>query len=131
MSAIRSTLPAFEFEKPTDRDAYRVFPAALENDSSVYFHGTSETFLDSIIAEGFKTPPSKVRPSFAAQSGLALGYACSKRGSDCGCVIAVRFPNVEHSSLEHFMGGLHYSPSMGPQPEIIGFVIVPQSYVHV
>jgi hypothetical protein len=44
-----------------------------------YFHGTAASNLESILKIGFRPTAALGSSSFARNSGLALGYACSKR----------------------------------------------------
>jgi hypothetical protein len=69
--------------------------------------------------------------SFSRTSGLALGYACGKRSeaSPEGVVIAVRFGPDKGSQRRSQQFGLHVD-RFDPQPEIVGYCIVPATYVH-
>jgi hypothetical protein len=126
------TVREYPFKTPRDNQ-YRVFPDELENDPEIFFHGTEERVLEAIRSDGFKfpDPPKAQSVSFARDSSLALGYASDKRSiaSPKGCVIAVRF-GVDNRSLrreEPF--GIHVD-SFDPQPEIVGYCIVPADYDH-
>jgi hypothetical protein len=106
-----------------------VFPDDLEQDPEVFFHGTDRRFLESIVADGFRfPPPDKARSvSFARNSSVPLGYA-SGLGAD-GVVIAVRFNASNRSVRREESFGLHID-AFDPQPEIVGFCVVPADYVH-
>ncbi|MCK1603454.1 hypothetical protein IVB02_18905 [Bradyrhizobium sp. 166] len=121
------------FDKPGEHSDYAVFPAELEKDPEVFFHGTQQSLLQPIREEGFRMPPPpKARSvSFSRTSGLALGYACDKRSeaSPEGVVIAVRFAADNRSERREESFGLHVD-RFDPQPEIIGYCIVPAAYDH-
>ncbi|MBX3528971.1 MAG: hypothetical protein KF849_00080 [Rhizobiaceae bacterium] len=115
------------------REDYRVFPTELEDDPGVVFHSTAAENLDPIIAEGFKRGSEAGATlnsiSYARTSSAALHHWTSRRskGQD-GIILALRFESYE---------GLHQEPQLvydykevPTQPEIIGFVKVPTSYVH-
>lgn len=125
-----------EYPLPQDmhiREDYRVFPTELEDDPGVVFHSTAAENLDPIIAEGFKRGSEAGATlnsiSYARTSSAALHHWTSRRskGQD-GIILALRFESYE---------GLHQEPQLvydykevPTQPEIIGFVKVPTSYVH-
>ena len=128
----QDTALEYPFGRPQDNE-YKVFPDELEDDPEIFFHGTEERVLQAIRSGGFRfpAPPKAQSVSFSRISSLALGYASEMRSeaSPNGCVIAVRFSadNRSQKREEHF--GLHVD-SFDPQPEIIGYCIVPASYVH-
>jgi hypothetical protein len=115
------------------QNEYRVFPDELENDPDIFFHGTEERVLQAIRDEGFRFPdrPRAQSVSFSRVSSLALGYASGKRSnaSPNGVVIAVRFAVDNRSVRREQAFGLHVD-RFDPQPEIVGYCIVPASYVH-
>ncbi len=110
---------------------YKLFPEELESNSNVYFHGTSKSSFDKIVAEGFKFINGAQSISFSLRSSLALRYACEKRGlnSPQGAVMAVTYPeSFKHFHKEGF--GMHvYTTDV--QPKIVGYCIVPESYLHI
>jgi hypothetical protein len=117
------------FGTPGETNDYRVFPDELEQDPNVFFHGTDRRFLQSIIDDGFRfPPPGKAQSvSFARTSGITLGYA-SGLGAD-GVVIAVRFDSSNRSARAEESFGLHIY-RFDPQPEIVGYCVVPAAYAH-
>ena len=121
------------FPTPSDQNGYQIFPDAWENDPNIFFHGTEDRVRQSILGEGFRFPPlGKAQSvSFSRTSDLALGYACRMRSaaSPEGVVLAVKFGSGNRSVArsEHF--GLHVD-RFDPQPEIIGYIVVPAAYVH-
>jgi hypothetical protein len=121
------------FGKPGEHNDYAVFTEKFENDPDVFFHGTGRNVLQAIRAEGFRAPlpPKAQSVSFSRTSDLALGYACSKRceASPEGVVIAVRFGPDNRSEVRGEPFGLHVD-RFDPQPEIVGYCIVPATYVH-
>lgn len=127
------TIPKeYLFNKPSEANEYRLFPDELENDDEIFFHGTAAENLASILKDGFKiskilgTLPSL---SFAKNSSLALRYACEKRtdASTKGCVIAVRFDQIDKSRIRVEPFGLHVY-DFQEQPVIVGYCIIPEDY---
>lgn len=118
---------------PPQNDDYRVFPDELENDPEIFFHGTEERVLQAIRSEGFRlpAPPKAQSVSFARGSQLPLRYASESRSesSPNGCVIAVRFRADDRSRKAADSVGLHVY-SFDPQPEIVGYCIIPASYTY-
>jgi hypothetical protein len=128
----QNTAREYQFGRPQDNE-YKVFPDELEDDPEIFFHGTEERVLESIRSEGFRfpAPPKAQSVSFSRVSSLALGYASDKRSpaSPNGCVIAVRLKADDRSRKREEAFGLHVE-SFDPQPEIVGYCIVPASYDH-
>ena len=112
---------------------YQVFEAALENDPNVFFHGTSAANLQSILTDGFRFPdhPKAQSVSFASTSSVPLRYASEARDAACpeGCVIAVRYVELERRGIE-YNGSVLHDRILKPQPTIIAYCIVPSSYLH-
>ncbi len=121
-------LREYRFGTPAEQN-YRIFPDDLERDPEVFFHGTGRCFLQSIVDGGFRFPPPDRAQSvsFARTSDVPLGYA-SGLGAD-GVVIAVRFDARNGSVRADEPFGLHVY-RFDPQPEIVGYCIVPAAYVH-
>ena len=119
----------YSFGLANEENGYRLFPAVLEDDEHVFFHGTAEVNLESIIGGGFKIQGALASVSFAKNSALPLRYACDARStaSPNGCVLAVRFECLDKPEIkrEHF--GLHVY-KFDPQPVVIGYCVVPASY---
>lgn len=121
----------FTFPNPTEESNYQVFPDEMENDPKIFFHGTAEANLSPIVVEGFRPVKPLTSISFARRSSLALRYACERRcpESPNGCIIVVRFsggiktPGIEEASM-----GVHVC-DMSRLPEIIGYCIVPNTYL--
>jgi hypothetical protein len=131
----QNTTDALEhpFGTPSQYNDYRIFPDELANDPHVFFHGTERRVLQAIIDEGFAIPPPPLAPSvsFSPAPNLALSYACSKRSevSPEGVVIMVRFQSDNRSRVRRDPSIL-YVDHFDPQPEIIGYSIVPADYVY-
>lgn len=121
--------PEFPFPEAVEANGYRVFPDELEIDPLIAFHGTAAANLPSIIGDGFGFKGELKSLSFAKSSALALGYACGKRSdaSPEGCILAVRFQSSngveEEASLFHVY-------RLDRLPAVIGYCIVPATYVH-
>jgi hypothetical protein len=126
------TAREYPFGTPQNNE-YRVFPDELENDPEIFFDGTEETVLQAISNEGFRfpDPPKAQSDSFSRVSSLALGYAAGMRSkaSPNGCVVAVRFGAGNGPLRREEPFGLH-ADRFDPQPEIVGYCIVPASYDH-
>ena len=106
----------------------RLFPKFLEADNNVFFHGTSRANAAQICSNGFVSG-SLGSVSFARKSSGALWYACKRRDPESpdGCVLAVRYNSLERKGIRLESGMLH-DCTLNPQPEIIGYCIVPESY---
>jgi len=115
------------FRGASEENGYRLFPAELESDDLVAFHGTAETNLRSIIDNGFTFAGSLHSLSFAKNSSLALKYACDARteASPNGCVLAVRFASLDNVVVETSIIHVH---RLDQQPEVIGYCVVPADY---
>jgi hypothetical protein len=121
----------YPFLYTIEENDYKLFPANLENDAHIFFHGTAEKNLCSIIKDGFRISGNLPSVSFANSSSLSLNYACNSRSeaSPEGVVIAVRYEDVTlpYFRVESF--GLHVD-NMENQPTIVGFCVVPANYVY-
>ena len=120
----------YAFNDPSER-GYLLFPDAMERSSDIFFHGTAETNLASILRIGFRIMGTLSSVSFAKNSDLSLRYACKARceSSPGGVVIAAKFYCVDapHIDRQHF--GLHVY-HFDVQPHIVGYCIVPAEYVY-
>jgi hypothetical protein len=126
-----AAITEYAFPWPNDEKGYRLFPAAMENDELVAFHGTSRAKLDAIIKNGFAFAGELQSLSFAKDSALPLRYACAARSADSpeGCVIAVRFaPPIPRPGIVVETSVIHVY-KLDEQPEVIGYCIVPADYV--
>lgn len=112
---------------------YRLFPSEMENDRLVFFHGTEDAKREAIFREGFKCPGGLDSVSFSTSSALALDYACKRRhsASPDGCVIAVRFDEIDPSWDDTLPGGVIHLRDLSNQPAIVGYCVVPASYKHI
>ena len=123
----------YDFPANPGASAYRVFPASLEDDPDVFFHGTNAINLESILNEGFRFPPAgRARSiSFHSDSALCLSYACDKRTPEApeGCIIAVRYSRPHRRGLNQ-SGTFLLDHTLETQPEIVGWCIVPAGYDH-
>jgi hypothetical protein len=101
MSRIDS-ITKYPFGETNEENGYRLFPDELENDELVFFHGTAESNLESIVNDGFKIQGSLPSVSFAETSALAWKYASEARSttSPNGCVIAVRFQTLDRPGIK-------------------------------
>jgi RNA:NAD 2'-phosphotransferase (TPT1/KptA family) len=126
-----ASITEYPFLGANAQNGYRVFPGPLENDQHVFFHGTAEANLKSIIANGF-VPGSLPSVSFASGSPLALRYACEARNvnSPSGCIIAVRFNDLTKPGIVVENFGIHVYKFHEPL-EIIGYCIIPANYRYV
>ncbi|MFK4719352.1 hypothetical protein ABIE89_000452 [Bradyrhizobium niftali] len=120
----------YSFQEPSEHRNYRIFPAELEDDEPIAFHGTAETNLKSIIDGGFSFIGALQSLSFARTSSLALKYACDARTevSPNGCVLTVRFPSLEKVAVESAVIHVY---RLDLQPKVIGYCIIPASYAFV
>jgi hypothetical protein len=120
----------YPFQGANEEVGYRLFPDELEDDDHVFFHGTAEENLQSIVDNGFRITGSLPSVSFARGSGLALQYACKARSdtSPNGCVLAVRFRYLTKPGITSEPFGIHVY-KLDQQPMIIGYCIVPAGYV--
>jgi hypothetical protein len=131
------TVEAFPFPADPKSADYRLFPAHLEDDPHVFFHGTAAVHLPSICKVGFIPSPPLTSVSFAKNSPLALRYACEKRDSTSpeGCVIAVRYEELNRRGLKiepdvsrpEFL----HDYTRDPPPVVVGYCIVPATYNYV
>ena len=119
----------YPFETPKEENQFNLFPAELEDDLLVLFHGTADGNRESIIENGFQIGGDLASISFARNSGLALKYACEKRNdkSPNGCILAVRFDNVDKPEIARESFGIHVF-KFDPQPTIVGYCIIPAAY---
>lgn len=122
---------ATEYPFPDNLEAskYQLFPEDLQADDNVFFHGTSRAKAAQICSNGFIISGPLLSVSFARKSSLALKYACEGRGPESpdGCVLAVRYNSLERKGILLERGILH-DYTLNPQPEIIGYCIVPKLY---
>lgn len=120
----------YPFPSAPEENEYRIFPDAMENDGLIFFHGTAEKNLASIVDNGFRISGNLSSVSFARNSSLSLRYASEVRddSSPCGVVLAVRFDclNKPHIVQEGF--GLHVY-DLSVRPQIVGYCVVPANYV--
>ena len=121
----------YHFAGASDANGYQIFPPEFEDDPSVFFHGTAASNLESILKIGFRPTAALGSSSFARNSGLALGYACSKRSetSPNGVVIMVRFADENAAGIRSEAFGLHLDDHR-IQPLILGYCVIPASYSH-
>lgn len=119
----------YPFDTPTEDRSYKLFPDVLEDHPEVFFHGTAEANLASILQKGFEIPASLGSVSFAETSSLPLRYACTSRKvlGDKGVVIAVRFP-AERLICSRREKELLWVYEFSEQPEIYGYCVVPSDY---
>lgn len=132
MSNKNKSPQVYEFPWPNEEKGYCLFPDTLENNPEIFFHGTSESVLQSILNNGLQAPNILDSVSLATSSSPTVGYACSKRSnvSPNGVVIAVSFEEIgiDHLRCE---GDVSYMDDLSQQPLIVGYCIVPKEYEHV
>lgn len=121
---------AYSFPAFPENTSYRIFPDGLENDDRVFFHGTAECNLAPILENGFIVSNELNSTSFSRDSSLALNYACRNRSelSPNGVVIAVRYGDLDKRFIAQEAFGVHVN-SFSEPPEVIGYCVVPASYV--
>ena len=122
----------FPFRPPSEDNGYCIFPEELEADPLVFFHGTAQGNLDSIIRHGFRPRPPLESVSFSDRSNLCIGYACNARSnySPDGVVIAVRFSSLEGRRIVREQWGI-YLYEVEFQPAIINYSIIPANYQYI
>ncbi|MFC3704868.1 hypothetical protein ACFOOL_08875 [Devosia honganensis] len=125
-----------EFPLPSDmraRENYDVFPAEKEADPLVLFHATPLKNLISIQTQGFRRGTDvggKLESvSYATHSAVSLDHWISHRqpGVD-GAIIMVKFNSLE--GLDVKIDTVYDRKAVPTQPTILGYVVVPASYVH-
>lgn len=115
----------YEFKKPLEENSYCIFPLELEQDSTIFFHGTRWGNFDSIYRFGFKPKPPLDSISFNEISSHCINFA-SGHGED-GVVIAVKFSCPE-ILLRESSNQIAYLYELAQQPKIIGYCLIPASY---
>jgi hypothetical protein len=120
----------YPFPSAPERNEYRLFPDDMENDEHIFFHGTAEKNLASIVSYGFRISGDLPSVSFAKNSSLSLRYACEGRNDSapCGVVLAVRYACLNKPGIVQESFGLHVY-NFDEQPQIVGYCVVPASYV--
>lgn len=118
------------FGSPTEHNGYSPFQEPFAPSEGLVFHGTSEDAANSIIENGFHPTGELSSSSFATSSGLALGYACQKRGGGFrGAILAVAFKSINAPGIRN-EGSVVYLDDHSLQPEIIAVCYVPGIYKH-
>jgi hypothetical protein len=122
----------FPFPWPNEDKGYALFPADLEEDPLVLFHGTAKTNLEPILKEGFKATKTLSSVSYAKNSTYSLTHVIGARhqweGRDA-VIFAVRFASLGVQGIANNTQDIHVNkPEL--QPEIIGYCIVPGNYEH-
>ncbi|MNE13440.1 hypothetical protein D3C80_1062730 [compost metagenome] len=122
----------YEFQALGEEYSYRQFPNELENDKNIYFHGTAEAHFDAIKQNGFlpKFGGSLDSISFAKNSSLALNYACEARNetSPNGIIIMVDISNIMPEVITGLdRSVIHLAAQF--QPKIIGYCVIPKTYI--
>jgi hypothetical protein len=116
------------FVPPVEGGDYNIFPATLEDDPNVFFHGTTAAARESIIRDGFKPNPPLKRSTFTHKSNTALAHTCGKHGGVDRCVLAVRVADVNAPGIDSSEPFGIYIHVNGPQPTVIRFCLIPASY---
>lgn len=129
-----------EYQMPNDLVAtgYSLFPQDLEDDLLVLFHATPIKNFQAICAGGFKIPSrcgtqggGLCSVSFAKRSSTSLTHAMTKRKTRPGdyCIFAVRYQTLDLPSIVENLSDI-YDYKLEPQPQIIGYCIIPATYPH-
>lgn len=122
----------YQFPWPDEQKGYALFPAELEDDPLVLFHGTSWPNAKSIMRERlFRRGPDVESASFFEHSEFAMIYALRKRGDGDGCVLAASFESVAPPAVTKDGHIFHLWPKSRVQPRVIGYCIMPATYQHV
>ena len=120
-----------EFVQPTEENQYRLFADELENDPLVLFHGTTEDAAKSIIDEGFNPTEDLKSNSFGRDSGVPLGYSCSKRNPGTrGAVLAVQFDSLQVPCIRE-EGYVVYLDKPEIAHNVVAVCYVPKEYKHI
>jgi len=133
MSMIQSDTgpPTYPFVAPIEEEEFRLFPAEIENDAHIVYHGTTLSRLESILAHGFRRNAESGSASFAQKSFFALNYAASARTSASpeGVVLACRVQSLIETGVVSAGGIVHvYLDCLLPTVEAI--CMIPPMYVH-
>lgn len=119
----------YQFQSVGEENDYRQFPDEIETNDHIFFHGTAEVNFEIIKKQGFqpKADGKLSSISFAKNSSLALGYACTARNdlSLKGIIIAVDISDIKEYIVQEGFG-IHLSPKF--QPKIIGYCLIPENY---
>ena len=120
-----------EYKIPTDtrEKGLAEFLDLTKGDPTIYFHGTTETALLSILKEGFKLTTNLLSVSFAKESNFARDCAIRKCSgeSQTGAVIAVRFNNTRARGIK-VENNLLYLYDLTNQPQIIQYCRISKAY---
>jgi hypothetical protein len=124
------SIEEYPFPWPDQDKGYSLFPKELEDDELVAFHGTAERNRESIVNEGFKFEGTLHSVSFAKRSALALRYGSETRtpASPTGCVLVVRFATPIPRPGIRVETSIIYVDSLEEQPEVIGYIVIPENY---
>ncbi len=134
MEDSNSYIQEYVFPRQLREMGYRVFPANLENDETVFFHATPEKNKNEIIANGFRFDPNGLQSmSFGTNSTVALNYAIAKRETQPGdwCILVVRYEEIAESKRFDFGGDELHDYTLQTQPIILGYSKIPASYRHI
>lgn len=132
------TISKYEMPEDLEATAYCLFPQALEDDPLVLFHATPMKNFVAIDADGFKIPNPGGAPggglesvSFAKRSSASLTHAVTKRQTCPGdyCVFAVRYEKLDRPGIADNTSDIH-DYTLEPPPQVIGYCIIPATYVH-
>lgn len=121
----------FEFPWPNEGKGYQLFPAELEADELVLFHGTPKQNLQKILKEGFRARLPLGSVSYAKSSVYCLTHLFTNHQSltEEAVVIAVRFETLAQQGIKENDSDIHvYKPEI--QPSILGYCTVPVIYAH-
>lgn len=130
------SITRYNFPANPSAHGYCVFPQHLESEDLVLFHATPSENYKAIIEDGFKADPKGssglTSVSFAWKSSAALAHAMGKRESHPGdwCIFAVRYRSISRQGLTWDTVALH-DYTLAPPPEVIGYCIVPETFVFV
>jgi hypothetical protein len=126
----------YPFPGATEDNGYCVFPADMEEDEHIFFHGTAATSLESIVKDGFKSqaelhvgPPTGRETNsitFTRTSNPALAHGYDRYSPASFCIVAVRINDL--SGVRHEVFGIYVDkPDLRPHP--FAYCIVPANFV--
>ena len=132
------TITRYEMPEDLEATAYCLFPQVLEAHPLVLFHATPMKNFDAIVAGGFKILNPGGAPggglesvSFAKRSSGSLTHAVTKRQTCPGdsCVFAVQYEKLDRPGIVDNTSDIH-DYTLEPPPQVIGYCIIPATYVH-
>lgn len=122
----------YKFLEVGEKNGFRQFSDELEDDENIYFHGTAEANFENIKLQGFQPRDggNLETISLAKNSSTALRYACEARNKifPNGMIILVDISDISPEKIKDFGKSVIHLNSIF-QPEIIGYCVIPMSYL--